>query len=68
MPIVKGKVNGYNDCVLGSRRNESLSVSMQYIYILIELVLHETNETGQITPGALRTCHAVSLVTAYTMT
>ena len=66
MPIVKGKVNGYNDCVLGSRRNESLSVSIQYI--LIELVLHETNETGQITPGALRTCHAVSLVTAYMMT
>ena len=66
MPIVKGKVNGYNDCVLGSRRNESLSVSMQYI--LIELVLHETNETGQITPGALKTCHAVSLLAVYMMT
>ena len=64
MPIVKGKVNGYNDCVLGSRRNES--VSMQYI--LIKLVLHKTNETGQITPGALKTCHAVSLLTAYRMT
>ena len=66
MPIVKGKVNGYSDGVLGSRRNKSVSVSMQYI--LIELVLHKTNETGQITPGALKTFHAVSLVTAYMMT